>query len=390
MSGRIFIDDDTIYSIREESGIQRLFKSSQEGKVFTETSILDLPAYLSEFDVSMIDSKLYLIGLKDGGSAAWVLDLLAAKYEWESIKSWPGIDNRLPDLVASQGGVYVFSDNHASKLLPDGEWKTLSLPPHSINASSSVPCGHAHILFFNHNSDIMTAFHTITGKWVNYTGLPQVSEIKAVLDDGGLSFWIITAANTIVGTAIIPASKDVWVNYAVIGLFIIGMLYMGFRLASKEASAEDYFKGGGKIPWWASGLSLFATGASALSLMGMPGKSYAGTWLYMGVTWFMIITLVPLSAFVFAPIIKRLNIATANEYLERRFNLTLRLCGAILFALNQFFVRLAGSMVFPAIALNSVFGLDITACILIMGIVTTCYVYLGGLQAVHWTRWMKF
>jgi SSS family transporter len=162
------------------------------------------------------------------------------------------------------------------------------------------------------------------------------------------------------------------------------MVCIGAVLARRERGTQDYFRGGQRIPWWASGLSLFATGASAISLMAMPGKAYAEDWAYFSISVYSAMCL-PLALFVFVPIARRLKVATSNEYLERRFNLSIRLFGGVIFSLNQMLARMATIMLLPSIALSAIAGIPMETSILIMGVATTIYVTLGGLEAVVWT-----
>ncbi len=231
----------------------------------------------------------------------------------------------------------------------------------------------------------MLAYYSITGQWVDSWQLPEpvdVAGVVSTLDE----FKLIGYDKSFSAKAVIPVStKYNWINYLTIALFMGGMIYVGIRLSRKEKSTDQYFQASSHIPWWASGLSLFATGASALSLMSMPGKAYAEDWLYMSTTYLVVLLVLPLQLLVFVPIIRRLGIKTSNEYLEMRFNLPIRLVGAFLFSFIQILVRLAGCMVLPAIAISSVFGISVETSIIVMGVVTTLYVYLGGLESVIWT-----
>jgi SSS family transporter len=163
------------------------------------------------------------------------------------------------------------------------------------------------------------------------------------------------------------------------------MLVVGAYLARREKNSEDYFRGGKRVPWWASGLSMFATGASAISLMAVPGKAFSDNWFYFGATVFSVITIPPLAMYLYMPIARRLEVATANEYLERRYNIFLRIAGSIIWSLLQILGRMSAVMILPAIAISSITGIPIEVSIIIMGVVTTCYVFLGGLEGVIWT-----
>ena len=79
-----------------------------------------------------------------------------------------------------------------------------------------------------------------------------------------------------------------------------------------------------------------------------------------------------------------LNVTTAYEYLERRFNVVVRLFGSLSFIVFQF-GRMAIVIYLPALALNAVTGLDVTLCILVMGVLSTVYTVMGGMEAVIWT-----
>lgn len=81
---------------------------------------------------------------------------------------------------------------------------------------------------------------------------------------------------------------------------------------------------------------------------------------------------------------RRLNITTAYEYLEIRFNVFIRVICSLAFIIFQ--VGRMGVVLFlPSIALNVVTGLDIFLCIGIMGVCSILYTMIGGIEAVVWT-----
>lgn len=174
------------------------------------------------------------------------------------------------------------------------------------------------------------------------------------------------------------------IDFAVIGFYLVSLVWVGLYFAKREKTTEDYFDGGRKVPWWAVGVSLFATGASAISFMGMPAKAYATNWIFLMGGFFQI-ALLPVAYYVIIPIIRRLNITTAYEYLERRFGYPARVYGSVIFIALQIFARMAVVLLLPAIALGAVTGLNIMLCVVIMGVLSTIYTLLGGIQAVIWT-----
>ena len=174
-----------------------------------------------------------------------------------------------------------------------------------------------------------------------------------------------------------------WLNWTVLGGYLLAILLMGFYFSHREKSTNDFFLAGQRIPWWAAGLSIVGTGLSAITFMGFPAKAYAGNWVHFTGN-LVPILIVPIVILFYLPFYRRLNVTTAYEYLEKRFNLTARLVGGLLYICFQF-LRMAVILYLPALALHTVAGLDIYACILAMGLLCTVYTVLGGVEAVIWT-----
>lgn len=174
-----------------------------------------------------------------------------------------------------------------------------------------------------------------------------------------------------------------FVDFSVIALYFLILAWMGYFFSKRQKNIDDYFKGGGRVPWWAAGLSIFGTALSALTFMAIPAKTFATDWSYfiLNMTIFLV---APVIVFWFIPFYRRLNVTTAYEYLELRFNLTVRLIGSISFILYQI-GRMGVVLFLPSIALNVVTGIDIFVCIALMGMVSMVYTVFGGIEAVIWT-----
>ena len=171
-----------------------------------------------------------------------------------------------------------------------------------------------------------------------------------------------------------------WFAIAGYGLVLVGM---GFYFARREETTDEYFLAGRRIPWWASGISIFATSLSAITFMAIPAKAWDTDWTYflqnMG-----ILVVAPFAALFLVPAFRRLEVTTAYEYLEHRFHWSLRLAASALYMLFQV-GRVAVVTLLPAIALSAVTGMDVVACILIMGAICILYTVLGGIEAVIWS-----
>jgi SSS family transporter len=150
----------------------------------------------------------------------------------------------------------------------------------------------------------------------------------------------------------------------------------------KENSTDDFFKGGGRIPWWAAGMSIFATMLSAITFMAIPAKTFATDWKYIPLAITILIMAFPVVSY-YLPFFRRLNVTTAYEYLEKRFNYTTRLMASTLFIVFMV-ARMALVLFLPSLALTVVTGIDIYICIILMGVITIIYCTMGGVEAVVW------
>lgn len=174
-----------------------------------------------------------------------------------------------------------------------------------------------------------------------------------------------------------------WLNSGVIFLYFVVLVIIGYLFSRKQRNTDDYFKGGGRIPWWAAGISLFGTALSAITFMAIPAKTFAADWSYFLLN-MSIFLVAPLIILLFIPFFRKLNITTAYEYLEKRFSLTIRLLGSISFILFQV-GRMGIILLLPSLALNVVTGMNVFLCISLMGIISLIYTLMGGIEAVIWT-----
>ncbi|MDO5524322.1 MAG: sodium/solute symporter, partial [Bacteroidia bacterium] len=173
-----------------------------------------------------------------------------------------------------------------------------------------------------------------------------------------------------------------WLNYVVLILYFGGMLWLGFFFMKRNENTEDFFKASGRIPWWAAGISIFATTLSAITFLSIPAKTYATDWRML-IFNISIILIVPIVIKYFLPFFRRFNLGTAYEYLEKRFSRAVRWLASALFVI--FMVsRIAIVLFLPSLALNAVTGFNIYLSIIIMGIVTIIYSTSGGMEAVVW------
>lgn len=202
--------------------------------------------------------------------------------------------------------------------------------------------------------------------------------------NGNLIYNVITGT-LVKESAITDHSKEgfSWADIIVIILYFVALLCIGVFFSKRQKNANDYFKGGERIPWWAAGLSLFGTALSAITFMAIPAKAFSTDWSYMLFN-VGIVLVAPVIMFIFIPFFRKLDITTAYQYLEIRFNSLIRVICSLAFIIFQ--VGRMGVVLFlPAIAINIVTGFNIFLCIALMGVFSILYTRMGGIEAVVWT-----
>jgi Na+/proline symporter len=168
-----------------------------------------------------------------------------------------------------------------------------------------------------------------------------------------------------------------------IGTLLFIVSYGAWKTRGSK-NVNDYIKGGSEAKWWTIGLSVMATQASAITFLSTPGQAFHSgmgfVQFYFGLPIAMVII-----CLVFIPIYYKLNVFTAYEYLETRFDLKTRSLAAILFLIQRGLA--AGITIFaPAIILSAVLGWNLTTLNVIIGVLVIVYTVTGGTKAVSVTQ----
>ena len=173
----------------------------------------------------------------------------------------------------------------------------------------------------------------------------------------------------------------------VIGVYLAAMAGLGFVFMRRNRTSDAYFRAGGRLPWWVVSLSIYATMFSSITFLSVPAMSYSGDMRYFVIS-FGILLLAPVVVKWYLPFFRRLNLTSAYEYLEVRFNLPCRLFASAAFIL--FMVARTGIVAYlPALALSAVVGLDLNIAILSVTAVTILYCTIGGVEAVIWSDFVQ-
>ncbi|WP_018626589.1 sodium:solute symporter family transporter [Niabella aurantiaca] len=173
------------------------------------------------------------------------------------------------------------------------------------------------------------------------------------------------------------------IDYIILIVYFVGIVVLAGFFSRSQRSLKDYLMGGGKIPWWAAALAGIATITSAISYIGAVGLGYSTNFSFLQYRLAIPIAVLIICV-VILPFFFKLRLYSIYEYLEKRFNLTVRLLGSGLFILFKS-CFLAIGIYAPAIILSALTGINMMWVVLITGVVTTLYTMAGGMKAVIWT-----
>lgn len=179
------------------------------------------------------------------------------------------------------------------------------------------------------------------------------------------------------------ASSFGTLNYLALIVYLGAIMGVGVYFAKRQKSADDYFKAGGRIPGWAAGFSVFATTLSSITFMSIPAKAYTDDWTFL-IGQYIAIAILPIVFWFYIPFFRKLNLTSVYEYLERRFDVKMRLFGSISFML--FHVgRIAIVTYLTALALMPFIDMSPLMIVFLIGVLCIVYTFLGGIEGVIWT-----
>ena len=179
-----------------------------------------------------------------------------------------------------------------------------------------------------------------------------------------------------------------WLDYLIVAAYLAGVTVLGSLFASGQKSSRDFFLAGRGMSWFPMALSVIATDFSAISFLGAPGYVVAHD-LVIDLQPLVFIWVLPISLYLFVRFFHRLELISAYEYLEKRFNLALRTGCSLLFICLRV-SWMATALYATSLALTQATPLPFWLCAVLIGGLTTFYSSLGGMKAVIWTDVSQF
>lgn len=410
-------------------------------------SLPSLPTSCTNACAAVIGSRVYLAGgtsgldLQTAVSDFICLDLGNTNPAWERLPACPGPTRAFAIAAVQNNGVddcfYLFSgrrvnESGETEFLKDvwefnpaslradiggsrgkSPWRQRADIPRCMMAGTGIALGQSHIFLLAgadethfHEADVLKdahpgfpkeafAYHTITNTWTSAGETPanQVTTLAVRWGGDTVKDPIILASGELRPRVRTP---KVWritpvpgaeqfgrADFFVLILYLAGMILVGVFFSFRNKNADDFFRGGQRIPWFVAGMSIFATMLSSITFMAIPAKTYATDWVYFLVN-MMAVAIAPVVILLFLPFFRNIDATSAYEYLEKRFNRLARLFASASFTLFQV-GRMAVVLYLPALALAAITPLSEQQSILLMGVLSIIYCAMGGLEAVVWT-----
>ena len=415
----------------------KVFSLEMRGGRLIQTSLPPLPEKVALAGVGFFEDQaqkqLYVVGgttSTNADSASQKLfryDFsLATNSSWIELPPMPGEGRLLPAVICFYNDVHIFGGLTLS--LADGTtiytpttkaqayrwhvidgttfkgWRELSPLPEAVAAPAVFMTGQVHAglaggftqSFAGNLFQIKPAaetkailiYHNVTDTWIQKGQLPEALTTATAVHAGKLT--LLGANESGVAAAYdVSINRSVkslrWQDYAgLLGYFSI-VAFVGIWFTRKQTGSEGFALGDRKIPWWMAGISMFASAASSISFMAIPALAFR-TSLLWALPSLVLIPMFFLEAYVLYPLIRRLEITSTFEYLERRFHPSLRFIASAQAIALQTFGRMNMVLLLPALAIAAVTGMNVYASVLLMGVLTTIYSAKGGMKAVVLTE----
>ncbi|TFH01616.1 MAG: sodium:solute symporter [Calditrichales bacterium] len=169
--------------------------------------------------------------------------------------------------------------------------------------------------------------------------------------------------------------------------FLIFIVVYGTWKSRKSRNITDYLLANKSAQWYTIALSIMATQASAITFLSTPGQAYIDgmrfVQFYIGLPIAMIVL-----SITAVPLFYKLNVFTAYEYLEDRFDLKNRALGSTLFLIQRGLAT--GFTIFaPALIFSALLGWPLDWTIVVIGVLVVIYTASGGTDAVNKTHMLQ-
>jgi SSS family solute:Na+ symporter len=173
-------------------------------------------------------------------------------------------------------------------------------------------------------------------------------------------------------------------DLTVIALYLLATVGVGFFIARKVHSSEDFFLAGRSLPFWAIGMSLVVSDIGVLEMIGGTQNAYLYGVTQANFEWIGCIPAMVVGALVIIPVYWRSGVYSIPEYLGRRYGAAVQAIQAVVWSV--FLGATLGIFFFASGKMfQTAFGWDLWTSVLVTAAVTAVYTVGAGLAAVVYT-----
>jgi SSS family solute:Na+ symporter len=177
------------------------------------------------------------------------------------------------------------------------------------------------------------------------------------------------------------------IDWIVLSLTLSFIVLFGLWKSRGTKTIESFLLADKQLPWYHVGMSVIATQASAITFISAPGLAYTDGLRFIQFYFGLPIAMIVICT-TFIPIFQKLNVFTAYEYLEKRFDNKTRSLTAILFLIQRG-LSTGITIYAPSIILSTILSVDILYTTILMGSLVILYTVYGGTKAVSYTQFFQ-
>jgi solute:Na+ symporter, SSS family len=180
-----------------------------------------------------------------------------------------------------------------------------------------------------------------------------------------------------------------FVDYAILAIYFIAVLGIGFAAKRYIKTSLDYFLSGRSLPAWITGLAFISANLGALEILGMAANGAQFGVYTVHYYWIGAIPAMVFLGIVMMPFYYGSKVRSVPEYLRLRFNRPTHVFNALSFALAT--VLIAGVNLYAlALVLELLLGWPILLGIVVSAAIVLVYITLGGLSSAIYNEVLQF
>jgi SSS family solute:Na+ symporter len=178
-------------------------------------------------------------------------------------------------------------------------------------------------------------------------------------------------------------------DYAILAIYFVAVLGIGFAARRYIKTSLDYFLSGRSLPAWITGLAFISANLGALEILGMAANGAQFGVYTVHYYWIGAIPAMVFLGIVMMPFYYGSKVRSVPEYLRLRFGKGAHLFNGLSFAVAT--VLIAGVNLFAlALVLKLLLGWPIIVGIVVAAAVVLLYITLGGLSSAIYNEVMQF